>query len=328
MPVQVAWAAQPEVALGYAMLGDRAGRLRLPPARTSRIRPRSTEADAPDRGLTPVTRRAADRAPADPDRRVPDRLPAGDSPPSGVTASVGSRGAAIRHPLFDPAHPGSAPGAARRARAGHRRPTRAGRAGRRRRAADRGRRQGHRARRASPHGIWRSPATDSTPPAGCWSPGGPRTKRTFPLVWTNTCCGHPAPGESLADAAARRLRVRARPRGQRHADGAAGLQLSGLRRPDRGERVLPGAGLPIDGEPTAAAGRGGRHRSGGAGTSSWTRRPTRTAGSRRGRAAGAAAGRGPARRASTWPATVSAGVLSPPAARSHQLGRPCSSSAW
>ena len=85
------------------------------------------------------------------------------------------------------------------------------------------------------------------------------SKLTFPLVWTNTCCGHPAPGETPADAATRRLRRE------------LGLEVQDMRMvlPDFSYRasdgrveeneLLPGAGLPDRRRAVAGAGRGGDH---------------------------------------------------------------------
>lgn len=59
------------------------------------------------------------------------------------------------------------------------------------------------------------------------------SKVTWPGVWTNSCCGHPAPGESMADAVTRRLAQE------------TGLQVTGLREvlPDFAYRVRDVSGI-------------------------------------------------------------------------------------
>jgi isopentenyl-diphosphate delta-isomerase type 1 len=59
------------------------------------------------------------------------------------------------------------------------------------------------------------------------------SKVTWPGVWTNSCCGHPMPGESMTDAVTRRLRQE------------TGLQVTDLREvlPDFAYRVQDVSGI-------------------------------------------------------------------------------------
>ena len=56
------------------------------------------------------------------------------------------------------------------------------------------------------------------------------TKRTWPGVWTNACCGHPQPGERFEDAIERRLADELGARATAIAPVLPGLPLRGRRR--------------------------------------------------------------------------------------------------
>ena len=86
-------------------------------------------------------------------------------------------------------------------------------------------------------------------------------KTRFPLRWANACCGHPAPGEGVAEAAARRLAeelgvggVGARRRGRLHLRrGRSGHRPDGARVRPRARRARPVRTWPTTPDPDEVA---------------------------------------------------------------------------